>query len=51
MLPFDMKWIRAQFPTLTQEVNHHPGIFFDGPSRTQVPGSEIICDRRLFSKF
>ena len=41
MVPFDLKWIRAQFPALTQEVNHQPAIFFDGPGGTQVPGGVI----------
>ncbi|WP_017654362.1 cysteine desulfurase-like protein [Fortiea contorta] len=36
MQPFDLKWIRAQFPALTQ-----PDIFCDGPGGTQVPGSVL----------
>lgn len=41
MVPFDLKWIRAQFPALTQEINNRPVIFFDGPGGTQVPGAVI----------
>src|SRR6267142_503517 len=29
--------IRAQFPSLSQEVNGHPAAFLDGPGGTQVP--------------
>jgi cysteine desulfurase family protein (TIGR01976 family) len=41
MQPFDLKWIRAQFPALTQQINSQPAIFFDGPGGTQVPGSVL----------
>lgn len=37
MLPFDIKWVRAQFPALAQQTNGQPTIFFDGPGGTQVP--------------
>jgi cysteine desulfurase family protein (TIGR01976 family) len=40
-VPLDIKWILAQFPALTQEINDQPVIFFDGPGGTQVPGSVI----------
>ncbi len=33
----DLASIRAQFPALTQTVNGHPAVFFDGPGGTQVP--------------
>lgn len=33
----DIAWIRAQFPSLTQTVNGHSAVFFDGPGGTQVP--------------
>jgi cysteine desulfurase family protein (TIGR01976 family) len=33
----DLSWIRSQFPSLTQTVNGHPAVFFDGPGGTQVP--------------
>jgi cysteine desulfurase family protein (TIGR01976 family) len=33
----DLAWVRAQFPSLSQEVNGHPATFLDGPGGTQVP--------------
>ncbi len=36
-LAFDINWVRAQFPALTQTVNGNPAVFFDGPGGTQVP--------------
>lgn len=33
----DLTQIRSQFPSLTQTVNGHPAVFFDGPGGTQVP--------------
>ncbi|BAZ52059.1 cysteine desulfurase-related protein [Nostoc sp. NIES-4103] len=41
MEPLDLKWIRAQFPALTQKINGQPAIFFDGPGGTQVPGAVL----------
>lgn len=41
MIPLDLKWIRAQFPALTKEINGQPVIFFDGPGGTQIPGPVI----------
>jgi len=41
MESLDLNWIRAQFPALTQTINGKPGIFFDGPGGTQVPGSVL----------
>ncbi|RCJ21601.1 cysteine desulfurase-like protein [Nostoc minutum NIES-26] len=41
MEPLDLKWIRAQFPALTQKINGKPAIFFDGPGGTQVPGAVL----------
>lgn len=40
--PFDLEWIRAQFPALTQEMNGQRVIFFDGPGGTQVP--QVVID-------
>ena len=34
---FDLTWVRSQFPALSQTVNGHPAVFFDGPGGTQVP--------------
>jgi cysteine desulfurase family protein (TIGR01976 family) len=33
----DLRWVRAQFPTLAQTVNGQPAVFLDGPGGTQVP--------------
>lgn len=33
----DLTWVRSQFPSLSQTVNGHPAVFFDGPGGTQVP--------------
>ncbi len=33
----DLTLIRAEFPALSQTVNGHPAVFFDGPGGTQVP--------------
>ena len=33
----DLTYVRSQFPSLTQTVNGHPAVFFDGPGGTQVP--------------
>ncbi|MBK1988785.1 cysteine desulfurase-like protein [Sphaerospermopsis aphanizomenoides BCCUSP55] len=41
MESLDIKWIRSQFPALTQTINGHPAIFFDGPGGTQVPGAVL----------
>jgi len=41
MEPLDLKWIRSQFPALTQKINGQPAIFFDGPGGTQVPGAVL----------
>ena len=34
---FDLGWVRAQFPSLSQKVNGQPAVFLDGPGGTQVP--------------
>ena len=41
MEALDWKWIRSQFPALTQKINGQPAIFFDGPGGTQVPGAVL----------
>ncbi|MBD2439016.1 cysteine desulfurase-like protein [Nostoc sp. FACHB-110] len=41
MEALDLKWIRGQFPALTQTINGQPAIFFDGPGGTQVPGAVL----------
>ena len=39
---FDIEWVRAQFPALTQEINGRPVAFLDGPGGTQVP-SQVMA--------
>jgi cysteine desulfurase family protein (TIGR01976 family) len=39
----DLTWVRAQFPSLAQEVNGHPAVFLDGPGGTQVPQRVIAA--------
>ncbi|MBV8890633.1 MAG: cysteine desulfurase-like protein [Acidobacteria bacterium] len=34
---FDIGWVRAQFPSLSEPINGHPPAFLDGPGGTQVP--------------
>ncbi|MBD2208172.1 cysteine desulfurase-like protein [Calothrix sp. FACHB-1219] len=41
MQALDLKWIRAQFPALTQTINGEPVVFCDGPGGTQVPGAVL----------
>lgn len=41
MESLDIKWIRSQFPALSQTINGKPAIFFDGPGGTQVPGAVL----------
>jgi cysteine desulfurase family protein (TIGR01976 family) len=36
-LHLDLNWVRAQFPSLSQQVNSHLAAFLDGPGGTQVP--------------
>ena len=33
----DLEWVRAQFPSLSREVNGKPAAFLDAPGGTQVP--------------
>ncbi|MCU1270929.1 MAG: cysteine desulfurase family protein [Acidobacteriaceae bacterium] len=35
--PFDLEWVRSQFPSLSREVNGRQAAFLDGPGGTQVP--------------
>ena len=41
MSKLDVKWARAQFPALAQEVGGKPAVFLDGPGGTQVPQAVI----------
>jgi cysteine desulfurase family protein (TIGR01976 family) len=35
--PFDIAWVREQFPSLTLQYHRHGSAFLDGPAGTQVP--------------
>jgi cysteine desulfurase family protein (TIGR01976 family) len=35
--PFDITWVREQFPSLSLQYQHHGSAFLDGPAGTQVP--------------
>jgi cysteine desulfurase family protein (TIGR01976 family) len=37
MKPFDLDYVRAQFPALRRTVNGYPAAYLDGPGGTQVP--------------
>lgn len=39
MASLDLNWIRDQFPSLLQDINGYPAVYFDGPGGTQVPQS------------
>ncbi len=41
--PFDLAWVRAQFPSLQLRVNGHPAAFLDGPAGTQVPAQVMLA--------
>jgi cysteine desulfurase family protein (TIGR01976 family) len=45
MPAFDIDWVRAQFPSMQQEVNGQPAVFFDAPGGTQVPQRVIEAMR------
>jgi cysteine desulfurase family protein (TIGR01976 family) len=48
MPPFDLDWVRAQFPALQQQAGGRPAIFFDGPGGTQVPQRVIDAVAEYF---
>jgi cysteine desulfurase family protein (TIGR01976 family) len=41
--PFDVAWVRSQFPALSHTVNGQPAAFLDGPGGTQVPHKVILA--------
>jgi cysteine desulfurase family protein (TIGR01976 family) len=47
----DVARVRAQFPSLAQQVNGYPAIFFDAPGGTQVPQGVIDAVREYFLRF
>ena len=50
LTPFDINWVRAQFPSLRQTVNGHPAAFLDAPAGTQVPQRVIDAFRDYFEQ-
>ena len=46
--PFDIAWVRGQFPSLKLEVHGRPAAFLDGPAGTQVPGRVTEAIGRYF---
>jgi cysteine desulfurase family protein (TIGR01976 family) len=48
--PFDLAWVRAQFPSLKQTANGHPAAFLDGPAGTQVPQRVIDAVRDYYQQ-
>src|SRR5579864_2998443 len=47
-MKLDLKWVRAQFPSLKQTVNGHPAAYLDGPAGTQVPQPVIDAVRDYY---
>ncbi len=48
--PFDIAWVRAQFPSLRQTVGAHPAAFLDAPAGTQVPRRVIDAVREYYEQ-
>ncbi|HEV2386645.1 MAG TPA: cysteine desulfurase-like protein [Candidatus Acidoferrales bacterium] len=48
--PFDVAWVRAQFPSLKLMVNGHPAAFLDAPAGTQVPQQVIGAVRDYYER-
>jgi cysteine desulfurase family protein (TIGR01976 family) len=46
--PFDIAWVRAQFPSLKLQVNGYPAAFLDGPAGTQVPKQVMDAVQNYF---
>src|SRR5579863_2876412 len=46
--PFDVAWVREQFPSLQLKVNGHPAAFLDGPAGTQVPRQVMDAVQKYF---
>jgi len=47
----DVEWVRRQFPSLGQEVDGKPAVFFDAPGGTQVPQQVIDAISEYLSKW
>ncbi|HET8966169.1 MAG TPA: cysteine desulfurase-like protein [Candidatus Acidoferrum sp.] len=46
--PFDVAWVRKQFPSLQLQVNGQPAAFLDGPAGTQVPRQVMEAVQKYF---
>ncbi len=46
----DVEWVRQQFPSLHQQVNGRPAVFFDAPGGTQVPQRVIDAIANYLSR-
>jgi cysteine desulfurase family protein (TIGR01976 family) len=46
--PFDVAWVREQFPSLQLKVNGHPAAFLDGPAGTQIPRQVMDAVQKYF---
>lgn len=46
--PFDISWVREQFPSLGLQVNGLPAAFLDGPAGTQVPRQVMDAVQKYF---
>jgi len=46
--PFDIAWVRQQFPSLQLQLNGHPAAFLDGPAGTQVPRQVMDAVQKYF---
>jgi cysteine desulfurase family protein (TIGR01976 family) len=46
--PFDIAWVREQFPSLKLQVHGHPAAFLDGPAGTQVPKQVMDAVQKYF---
>jgi cysteine desulfurase family protein (TIGR01976 family) len=41
--PFDLSWVRSQFPALARTLGEQPAVFLDAPGGTQVPQRVIAA--------
>src|SRR5689334_21337113 len=46
--PFDVDWVRRQFPSLELQVNGSSVAFLDGPAGTQVPRQVMDAVQNYF---
>ncbi|MDJ0702963.1 MAG: cysteine desulfurase-like protein [Leptolyngbyaceae cyanobacterium MO_188.B28] len=49
MGPFDIGWVRDQFPALAQEINGQLAAFLDGPGGTQTPERVMTAIREYLT--